>query len=137
MTASARTTIAVKRRACSSLGAGRLAAFAESRFGSRHSAYGECRPFRFAPIPGPLIALCGQPRTSAFDPKRVGRDVDKCWAFVRTVPTKEGGMPELTAKQDRADRKLAKYISRRSLTLGIVILSLVILTAILYGSYGG
>ena len=44
---------------------------------------------------------------------------------------------ELSAKQDRADRKLAKYISRRSLALGIVILAVVILTAILYGSYGG
>ncbi len=44
---------------------------------------------------------------------------------------------ELSAKQDRADRKLAKYISRRSLTIGIAVLSVVTITAILFGSYGG
>ena len=46
-------------------------------------------------------------------------------------------MPESSAKQDRADRKLAKYISRRSLAIGSAILALVIVTAIFYGSYGG
>ena len=45
-------------------------------------------------------------------------------------------MPESTAKQDRADRKLAKYISRRNLTIGITVLTVVILTAILYASFG-
>ena len=50
----------------------------------------------------------------------------------------ERGMPfESSAKQDRADRKLAKYISRRSLTIGIAVLAVVIVTAVLYGSYGG
>jgi hypothetical protein len=44
---------------------------------------------------------------------------------------------ELSAKQDRADRKLAKYISRRSLTIGITVLAVVIVTAVFYGSYGG
>ena len=50
----------------------------------------------------------------------------------------ERGMPfESSAKQDRADQKLAKYISRRSLTIGIAVLAVVIVTAVLYGSYGG
>jgi hypothetical protein len=50
----------------------------------------------------------------------------------------ERGMAfESSAKQDRADRKLAKYISRRSLTIGITVLAVVIVTAIFYGSYGG
>jgi hypothetical protein len=46
-------------------------------------------------------------------------------------------MPQSTAKQDRADRKLAKYVSRRNLTIGITVLTVVILTAILYGAFGG
>jgi hypothetical protein len=45
-------------------------------------------------------------------------------------------MPQSTAKQDRVDRKLAKYISRRNLTIGITVLTVVILTAI-YGAFGG
>jgi hypothetical protein len=50
----------------------------------------------------------------------------------------ERGMAfESSAKQDRADRKLAKYISRRSLTIGITVLAVVIVAAIFYGSYGG
>ena len=44
---------------------------------------------------------------------------------------------ESSAKQDRADKKLAKYISRRSLTIGIAVLGIVIVTAVLYGAYGG
>jgi Family of unknown function (DUF6494) len=43
-------------------------------------------------------------------------------------------MPDSTANQDRADRKLAKYISRRNLAIGIIVLAVVILTAIVYGS---
>ncbi len=43
-------------------------------------------------------------------------------------------MFELSAKQDRADRKLAKYLSRRSLVIGITVLAVVIVTAILYGA---
>ena len=47
----------------------------------------------------------------------------------------ERGMAfELSAKQDRADRKLAKYISRRSLIIGIAVLTVVVVTAIIYGS---
>src|SRR5215203_565881 len=39
-------------------------------------------------------------------------------------------MPQSTAKQDRADRKLAKYVSRRNLTIGITVLTVVILTVV-------
>jgi hypothetical protein len=35
-------------------------------------------------------------------------------------------MAESSAKQDRADRKLAKYISRRSLAIGITVLAVVL-----------
>ena len=43
-------------------------------------------------------------------------------------------MAESPAKQDRADRKLAKYISRRSLAIGITVLAVVFVTAIIYGA---
>jgi uncharacterized membrane protein YdfJ with MMPL/SSD domain len=62
---------------------------------------------------------------------------------VRISPRLAGGQQERgmafesSAKQDRADRKLAKYISRRSLTIGVAVLAVVIVTAVLYGSYGG
>jgi len=46
----------------------------------------------------------------------------------------EGEMAESSAKQDRADRKLAKYISRRSLAIGIALLAVVFVTAIIYGA---
>ena len=46
-------------------------------------------------------------------------------------------MGESSAKQERADRKLAKYLSRRNLTIGISVLTLVLVTAILYGSFNG
>jgi hypothetical protein len=42
---------------------------------------------------------------------------------------------ESSAKQDRADRKLAKYISRRSLTIGLTVLAVVVVTAVIYGSW--
>jgi hypothetical protein len=53
----------------------------------------------------------------------------------RRASARKYEMPDSTAKQDRADRKLAKYISRRNLTIGIVVLAVVILTAIFYGSF--
>jgi hypothetical protein len=67
-------------------------------------------------------------------------------ALVQTTGAQDGGvargasdrkyeMPDSTAKQDRADRKLAKYISRRNLAIGIIVLAVVILTAIFYGSF--
>ena len=43
-------------------------------------------------------------------------------------------MAESSANQDRADRKLAKYISRRSLAIGIAVLAVVFVTAIIYGA---
>jgi hypothetical protein len=43
-------------------------------------------------------------------------------------------MAESSAKQDRADRKLAKYISRRSLAIGITVLAVVFVTAIIFGA---
>ena len=46
----------------------------------------------------------------------------------------EGEMAESSAKQDRADRKLAKYISRRSLAIGIALLAVVFVTAIIHGA---
>ena len=56
------------------------------------------------------------------------------WAVSLCPDGQEGEMAESSAKQDRADRKLAKYISRRSLAIGIALLAVVFVTAIIYGA---